>query len=237
MNEFADEIAVIPKPRDMKQNEGFLTFTDKIPVYYSQNSYCPIIDIFQQDISTLFAIPFLKITPILSEKDKRKAPGIHLFEQDELEKEHYKIIVEENVIITASSYVGFLRAFTTLSQMVVKGQKSIKCPKVMIEDYPYAEYRGVLIDVARKPHSIATLKQVIEILRWYKINYLHLHLTDDQAFTFPSGAFPQLITEDQHYTEPELINLVEYARIRGVIIVPEIDLPGHSRAMVQSMPD
>jgi len=94
-----------------------------------------------------------------------------------------------------------------------------------------------MLDVARSYYSVENLKSAIDLCRWYKLNYLQLHLTDDSAFTFPSKTYPKLTTEGHSYTLEELAELNEYARLRGVTLVPEIDVPGHSSIFIREMPE
>lgn len=97
--------------------------------------------------------------------------------------------------------------------------------------YPF---RSVMVDVARTPHSIESLKSVIRLARLTKLRFVQLHLTDDQHFTFPFAPVVEKLEGNHSYTRQELVDLVEYARVRGITLVPEIDLPGHSRRLVQS---
>ena len=97
------------------------------------------------------------------------------------------------------------------------------------------------MNVARQQHSILSLKEIVELCRLYKVRYLQLHLTDDQAFMFPSRAYPLLNTKNEHsrnsYTLDELKDLVAYADLRNVTIVPESEMPGHSAAANRAMHD
>ena len=106
-----------------------------------------------------------------------------------------------------------------------------------IQDQPDSTYRSIMLDVARAWHRPETIKKIIDLCRWYKINYLHLHLTDDSAFTFPSDQFPELATENHSYTKAQLVALNQYAYDRGVVLVPEIDVPGHSSQFMRKMPE
>jgi N-acetyl-beta-hexosaminidase len=98
-----------------------------------------------------------------------------------------------------------------------------------------------MIDVARQHHDISVLKQCVLLCYLYKLNYLQLHLTDDQSFTFPSKAYPQLSAKNPNgskaYTREELLDLVHFADHHGVTIIPEMDLPGHSARLVAELPD
>lgn len=105
---------------------------------------------------------------------------------------------------------------------------------------------GALIDLGRKYQSPGGIEQVIELCRQYKIRYLHLHLTDDQLFMFPSTKFPQFGKSNYEfarfeppskpkiapYTLDELRALEKFAQERGVYLVPELDLPGHSGRLI-----
>jgi hexosaminidase len=96
-----------------------------------------------------------------------------------------------------------------------------------------------MIDVARHFQSIAALKRQVDAMELVKLNVLHLHLSDAEAFRMESRRFPRLHTVGsggQYYTQAELRALVSYAAARGVRVVPEIDLPGHSRALIVAYP-
>ncbi|MFK7962299.1 MAG: family 20 glycosylhydrolase, partial [Phycisphaerales bacterium] len=118
-----------------------------------------------------------------------------------------------------------------------EGPLAIPCGA--IEDAPDAAYRSVMIDVARQPHTIRVLEDVVRLARLARIRFVHLHLTDDQLFTFPFAPVTDAIANNTAYTRGELAGLVQYASDRGVTLVPEIDLPGHSRRLIESgyLPD
>ncbi|MCC6408354.1 MAG: family 20 glycosylhydrolase, partial [Planctomycetes bacterium] len=122
------------------------------------------------------------------------------------------------------------------SASVAAGDK-LWVPHATILDGPGVDFRALLVDVARKPHSLRVLKQLVELCHFYKLRYLQLHLTDDQAFTFPSIAFPELVTPEQHYTQAELRELVAYADARGVVLIPELEMPGHCGQLVARKPE
>ena len=105
-----------------------------------------------------------------------------------------------------------------------------------IHDNPRFGWRGLLIDPARHFLSIELLERIIDGMALMKLNVLHLHLTDDQAFRFESRVFPKLQAK-QHYTQQALKSLVDYADQRGVRIVPEIDIPGHVNAWLAAYPE
>lgn len=153
------------------------------------------------------------------------------------ENQSYVLEVNDVARVRGGSYAAVAYGTVTLLQWLAGKSERTTLPRCVVRDEPSSAYRGLLVDVARKPHSIATLKRCIQLCRWYKIRYLQLHLTDDQMFTFPSTAFPKLATPGVAYTLDELRGLEQFATERGVVIVPEFDVPGHSGAAVNAMPE
>jgi N-acetyl-beta-hexosaminidase len=98
----------------------------------------------------------------------------------------------------------------------------------VVDDTPYAAFRGLMVDIARQPHTLETLKQLVVLCWFYKIRYLQIHLTDTQAFTFPSTRFPRLATPHNCLSLAEWHALEAFSSERGVTIVPELDVPGHA---------
>ena len=103
-----------------------------------------------------------------------------------------------------------------------------------IDDFPRFSWRGLLVDVARHFVSLETLQRVMDGMSLCKLNVLHLHLTDDQAFRFPSRRLP--VPEPRQYGPEELRELVAYGAQRGIRVVPEIDVPGHCTALLVAHP-
>ncbi len=93
-----------------------------------------------------------------------------------------------------------------------------------------------MIDMGRNPHSPETLRQVVDMMWFYKANYLHLHLTDDQLFSWPSKVFPKLSSKRAGWTVDDFIALEAYSQARGVTIIPELDVPGHSTILRREYP-
>lgn len=153
-----------------------------------------------------------------------------------LAREGYRLRTGETIEIAGGSYDAVAMGTVTLLQMLYDDGERWLLPAVEIEDAPESSYRGLLIDVARKWHDVEMLEQLVILARWYKLNYVQLHLTDDQSFTFPTESYPRLPTPGRHYTKAQLRALVEFARVRGVAIVPEIEVPGHAGQMTARMP-
>ena len=158
-----------------------------------------------------------------------------------LAKEAYRLDVADAATVAAGNYPAAALGTATLLQSLIVDGGEVALPRMSLRDEPKADFRGLMIDVARKYHSIESLKDLVELCRLYKVRYLQLHLTDDQAFTFPSRAYPKLNENPQHggkcYTIEMLQDLVAYADARGVTIIPEYEAPGHSAAANRAMHD
>lgn len=152
--------------------------------------------------------------------------------------EGYRLSVEaDGVSVEADGPVGALRGFATLRQLVGLSPDGIRIPLQRIDDNPRFQWRGLLLDPARHFLSLETLKRQIDNMERVKLNTLHLHLSDDQGFRVESKRYPKLNAAGPYYTQAEIRDLVAYAAARGVRIVPEFDVPGHSRAIVDAYPE
>jgi hexosaminidase len=175
-------------------------------------------------------------------EEGRAGPGdIVLAVDAALKGETYKVEVDNRAAVHGGNYGAVALGTVTLLQAIqLRGCKAVLFG-MAVSDEPAVAYRGLLVDVARQYHSIASLKQVVQLCRLYKIRYLQLHLTDDQSFMFPSKTYPQLATKNEHggktYALEALKDLVAYADARNVTIVPEYEVPGHSAAANRALPD
>jgi hexosaminidase len=120
-------------------------------------------------------------------------------------------------------------------------------PPVKIVDYPRFEWRGAMLDVARHFHEVETVKRVIDYLAMYKMNRLHLHLSDDQGWRIEIKSWPNLAIHGGstqvgggpggYFTQDDYREIVRYASERFITVVPEIDMPGHTNAALASYPE
>jgi hexosaminidase len=147
-------------------------------------------------------------------------------------------VTADRVDITARTEVGVLRAFSTLLQLVRTDSAGLALPDIAIDDRPRFPWRGLMIDVARHFQSIDALKRQIDAMELVKLNVLHLHLSDAEAYRLESRRFPRLhrTADTAFYTLAQMRELVGYAADRGIRVVPEVDVPGHSRALILAYP-
>ncbi|KHN93953.1 N-acetylglucosaminidase [Metarhizium album ARSEF 1941] len=138
------------------------------------------------------------------------------------------------VEIAAKTVWGALHAFTTFQQLVIsdgEGGLVVEQP-VTIKDHPNYPYRGVMIDTGRNFISVAKMREQIDGLALSKMNILHWHITDTQSWPIKLATYPQVTrdaySERESYSEQHVQDIISYARARGVRIIPEVDMPGHS---------
>ena len=161
--------------------------------------------------------------------------GITFAVDTTLPTEAYTLTVTETgATVKASDSLGAQNAAVTLIQLMEKAEDGLTLPAGVIEDAPKCTWRTVMIDLARDWHELHVLYEYVDMCRFYKVKYLHFHFTDDQSYTLPSKAFPKLPTEGRHYTEAEIKGLIAYAKARGVQLIPEIDVPGHTTSFASA---
>jgi hexosaminidase len=154
--------------------------------------------------------------------------------------EGYRLTVTTtSIAIDAQGPTGVLRAFATLRQLVGLSPGGIRLTAVTIDDAPRFAWRGVMLDTVRHFIAVDTIKRQIDAMERVKLNVLHLHLSDDQGFRVESRRYPRLTAaaNGDFYTQAQIRNLVAYATDRGIRIIPEFDVPGHSTAIVAAYPD
>ena len=157
------------------------------------------------------------------------------------EDESYRIdITSRQALLSAPTVVGALRGLETLLQLLDADRRGYFFPGVQIDDQPRFPWRGLLIDVARHFHTMEVLKRNLDAMAAVKMNVLHWHLTEDQGFRVESKKFPklhQLGSDGNYYTQEQVKEIIAYARDRGIRVVPEFDIPGHSTSWLVGYPE
>ncbi|HKN26188.1 MAG TPA: family 20 glycosylhydrolase [Candidatus Acidoferrum sp.] len=140
----------------------------------------------------------------------------------------------------AANPLGVLRGLQTFLQLVSIAQDGFVVPAISIEDQPRYEWRGLMIDVSRHFIPLPVLKRNLDGMEAVKLNVFHWHLSDNEGFRVESKKFPKLQEEGSdnlYYTQDEIRDLITYARDRGIRVVPEFDMPGHSTAWFVGYPE
>jgi len=164
-----------------------------------------------------------------------------------LSEEGYALfITPEAIDLQAATESGLFYGIQTFCQILTAHHSSLNLPAVSITDSPRYPWRGAMLDVARHFFGVEDVKRYIDLISHYKINRLHLHLTDDQGWRIEIKSWPNLTDIGGNtqvngggggfYTQAQFKEIVEYARNRCVMIIPEIDTPGHTNAALASYP-
>lgn len=235
-NLHSQEFKLVPKPKSVVPIEGEAEFLLEGPItvhYPEQPIFKAHFDAVGQAYSRI------KNHTFESAKDASKAK-IRFELDSNMDAEAYWLQVKEKQIsIKASTIKGLSHATATLLQIVAQRRAMITAsiPAVTITDAPDCSYRNFMIDLGRNAHSLECLKETVDLLWFYKVDSFQLHLTDDQRWAFPSKAFPKLLTENGNISWEEFESLEKYARCRGVTLIPELEVPGHSGILRRVYPD
>ncbi len=247
------QINLIPQPKAMVQTTGFFAFDD----------HCAIVACEESKAAATWLME--EINTHLNQNYIIKREGNILFRLDEnLPLSGYRLSVQvEKIILTAASSQGFVHGVSSILQLVPpnpshRHTSAYQVPCVEIEDTPRFKYRGMMLDCARHFHPISRIKSLINQLARYKFNFFQWHLTDDEGWRIEIDAYPELTEigawrgpfetlEPQYtnltnihggfYKKSEIRDVIEYAEQRGITVIPEIDIPGHCRAAIKSLPD
>jgi hexosaminidase len=270
-----ERYAIIPAPRRLEARPGEFRLDRETRIMLSDPASTEL-----RALSELLAAPLRAASglplPVSSEPAADHAPHaitIRLApDSDSREPEGYRLsVTERGVTLSAPTPAGLLNGLETLRQLLPpeldRGVRSAPplpvrwvLPAAEIEDAPRFPYRGLLLDVARWYYPPEFIEKVIDLLALYKLNILHLHLTDDQGWRLEIKKYPRLTQvgawrketivgqnfdpyvgdgtpHGGYYTQEQMRDLVAYAAARDVTIMPEIEMPGHARAALASYPD
>lgn len=162
-----------------------------------------------------------------------------------LTAEGYRLVVDaDGINVAAADAAGAFYALQTLDQLRAADGS---VPYVTIEDHPRFAYRGAMLDVARHFFTVEEVERYLDQLALFKLNHLHLHLTDDQGWRIQIDSWPKLTEVGSttevgggpggFYTKADYAAIVAYAAERFITIVPEIDMPGHTNAALVAYPE
>lgn len=247
---FAHEPIIIPTPQSVTMAEGCYTISPKTTIFSSNVELQPLVD---------YCVAEIGLTK------SSKHGDIELIIDDYLEAEEYRLIVsEEGVVIRGGDYGGLFNGVMTLLQLLpanvynggLTGSAEVVCCE--ISDSPRYEHRGFMLDVCRTWMDKEAVMNFIDLLAYHKINSLRLHLTDDEAWRLEIKSHPELAEVggfrggdspiwprygkwDEkwggYYTQEDMREIIAYAAVRNIEIIPEIDLPGHSLCMATMHPE
>lgn len=247
-------LQLIPMPAKIQRYSGSFTMTADT-AYTAEEHFLETAKFLETYLKKLFdTVP-----------QEQETGEIKFLYAEDLEKEAYRLSVSVNRIqIEASDHVGALYGLQTLRQLgdfdLQKHPKEVKIPCVEIADFPRYGWRGQMLDCSRHFFTVEEIKRLLDLMLYHKLNVFHLHLTDDQGWRMESKKYP-LLTEigskrkdtqltgwkeknyqlenkphEGFYTQEEIRDIVAYAAKRGIMVVPEIDMPAHFAAAEAAYP-
>ncbi|MDX6306820.1 MAG: hexosaminidase [Blastocatellia bacterium] len=157
------------------------------------------------------------------------------------ENESYSLeVTDRQARLIAPTVVGALRGLETLLQLLQGDRDGYYLPGIRIQDQPRFPWRGLLIDVGRHYEPMEVLKRNLDAMAAVKLNVFHWHLTEDQGFRVESKKLPKLHSlgsDGLFYTQEQVREIIAYARDRGIRVMPEFDIPGHSTSWLVGYPE
>ncbi len=242
------ELALLPLPNNLVRLHGNLVIENQLVISSEQLS----------DTATSWFCEEIQQNNNIKIHFSDDNANLNLRINSALDNQAYTLRISEHVItIESNSHVGFIHAYASLLQLCSHQSTSIVLPCVEITDKPTYQYRGLMLDCARHFHPVEHVKRLINQLAHYKFNTFHWHLTDDEAWRIEINAFPELTNvgawrgpneklEPQfshisqkyggYYSQDDIRSVVAYAQERGIVVIPEIDIPGHCRAAIKALP-
>lgn len=256
----AQQVNIIPQPKELALNSGQFTITSKTAVLFNAENLKFLAEYTAGMIKSTANIE----TAVVSQAGtnvKAKAINLMIDPAAATAKEGYMLdVTERSITVKAQTAQGVFYGVQSLLQLIPL-QGDIIIPALSIKDEPRFPWRGLMLDVSRHFFTIDQVKRMIDQMVIYKFNILHLHLTDDQGWRMEIKQLPELTkvgawrvprtglwwerdcpqegeqaTSGGFYTQDELKGLIAYAAERFVEVLPEIDVPGHSLAAIASYP-
>ncbi len=240
------QINIIPVPAELAISKGHFKLNG-FKTFYIDESFNELKFVFNQLAN-------------FRESESKNGADLKLHFDKSLAAEAYSIKIEEDEMnIRASDSKGMFYGLMTFRQLV--DQHPLKIPCLEIKDQAHFKYRGMHLDVARHFYPVDFVKQYIDLLAYYKFNYFHWHLTEDQGWRIEIKKYPKLqevaayreetlighYTDQPHqfdgkkyggyYTQEEIKEVVAYAESRQITVIPEIEMPGHSLAALSAYPE
>ena len=244
---------IIPKPVSVEATGDYFIIKPKTAIYIQSGSE-EVLNVGHYLADILKPATGFGMDVIVTEKAPRSG-NIYLalaVDNSALGEEGYELNITERMItLTAVKPAGLFRGVQTIRQILppeieltATQEGPWEIATGIITDYPDYSYRGAMLDVARHFFGVDDIKRFIDFLAYYKMNGMHLHLSDDQGWRIEIKAWPNLTEHGGStqvgggtggfYTQEQYSDIVKYASDRYITIIPEIDMPGHTNAALAS---
>ena len=237
------QLNLMPMPASVQPGSGQLPIDQSFSVAVTGTRDASLdsgVRRFQTQLSKQTGIPFRPkpgAAPTLQIHSDRGRDQVQRLGEDE----SYELTISDSgAKLTAPTPLGVLHGLETFLQLVQPSATGFAVPAVTIKDQPRFPWRGLMFDVSRHFIPIDVLKRNLDAMAAVKLNVLHWHLSDDQGFRVESKKFPKLTgmgSDGLFYTQEEIREFIAYAHDRGIRVMPEFDIPGHSRSWFLGYPE
>ena len=245
--EFPVRYPLVPWPQQLESGQGSLLLSSRSRVVLGRGVDAPpaLLGHFVADVQRATGLHLRYTSDVAS-------PGDVLLEllpdrAEQLGPEGYELIIDESgAVLRAATLHGLWHATRTLVQLFRHEPGRAELPIVRIVDRPRFEWRGAMLDVARHFFSVDHVLRFIELMARFKLNRLHLHLTDDQGWRLAIDGWPALTDigaascarggPGGHFSRQDYREIVAHAAHHYITVVPEVDMPGHTNAALASVP-
>ena len=233
---------LLPRPQQVTVNggEAFALLGRNVTINYSDGTAkCELLEEFFTSNGCVITTGGVAVNVSLV----ASIDGAHDYELHGYENEAYTLEITANEInITAVTATGIIRAAQTLTQLAEGYDGTAALEALTMKDWPAFKLRGYMHDVGRSFISADELVKQVELFSRFKVNTFHWHMTENQAWRFEVKAYPELTSDKsmtrfpgQYYTQEDCKKVLDAAKKHGMIVVPEIDMPGHSEAFERAM--
>jgi len=236
---------LLPVPASVRAGSGSLTIDSSFAVAvtgYTEARLDRAVERFLRQLARQTALP-------VSTKSVKAPNATLVIQTDHGSKEVQEVGEDESYVLevtpagaklTAPTPLGTLHGLQTFLQLVDVAPEGFSVPALTIRDQPRFPWRGLMIDSVRHFIPLDVMRRNLDGMEAVKMNVFHWHLSDNQGFRVESKTFPRLHemgSDGLYYTQDEIRALIAYARDRGIRVVPEFDLPGHSTAWFVGYPE
>ncbi len=238
----ASAASLMPMPSKVTPTEGALAMNSMLRVTLTAHSDARLksaADRLVMRISRQTGVPPIHTAsdPTLTVSVKGVSPEWPTLGEDE----SYELTVTpQGAQLTAATTTGALRGMETFAQLIVPAKNGFEAASMTISDRPRYPWRGLMLDVSRHWMPLDVVLRNLDGMAAVKLNVFHWHLSDDQGFRVESKRFPKLQelgSDGFFYTQDEIRQVLAYARDRGIRVVPEFDIPGHTTAWFAAYPE
>ncbi|GGC32004.1 beta-N-acetylhexosaminidase [Parapedobacter defluvii] len=258
-----NQLSLIPEPNTLEIHEGEFVFPSVTPVYAFDEFSDVALLLSEHPYAHFTPVERIKSHKRIPENGVRL---IRAREEDKLPADAYRLVVDTGgVTITAHQPAAIINGILTLLQLAYTQPDGRILPAMMIEDRPRFAYRGLHLDVSRHFYPLSFLKKFIDLMALYKFNMFHWHLTDGAGWRLEIKQYPELTRKAAwrthvtwkdwwqngrrylnegdpnasggYYTQNEARELVAYAARKGITVIPEIEMPGHSDEVLAVYPE